>query len=423
MLRHALIIKGTILLLITSVSAQVTLDEVIERVAQAAPESRINEISNLQVDLYQSNVNKNWLPQLKLTGQGTYQSDVTFLNVDVPGIALEPPSEFQYKVQAEVSQLLYDGGVSALVKRAHQIEGQIKNWQSQMQLEALRQQAIEVYFAIIEIREQRKVLDLKENDLEAQQSKLEAAVENGVVLKSELNELKAATIKLEQSQLELRTNEKVLVQLLSILCNEEYSVTTTFSYPEDIVNRGGSDEINRAFYQLQEWQKAGVDTELKMKKKSLTPKLGGFGQFGLGRPGLNFLDNELSEYYLVGLRMNIDLAGLYTNSNDRQLAYLKHQELDVKKEGFDRSLYAKISEYQFNVDQYEELIHSNEELLKLNEEIYKVAQAQLDNGVLTSADYLEKLNEVSRNRQAIFLSKTRKLKFQYLLNHVKGQYK
>lgn len=58
-----------------------------------------------------SNIATAWLPQINVTGQASYQSDVTGLKIAIPGINLpEPPSKEQYKFYADFGQLVYAGG-------------------------------------------------------------------------------------------------------------------------------------------------------------------------------------------------------------------------------------------------------------------------------------------------------------------------
>ena len=63
-----------------------------------------------------ANLNKAFLPQFSLSGQATYQSDVTQINIPIPGLNIDPLSKDQYKLQADVTQLLYDGGSVNLQK-------------------------------------------------------------------------------------------------------------------------------------------------------------------------------------------------------------------------------------------------------------------------------------------------------------------
>lgn len=58
-----------------------------------------------------SNIATAWFPQINVTGQASYQSDVTGFKIAIPGINLpEPPSKEQYKFYADFGQLVYAGG-------------------------------------------------------------------------------------------------------------------------------------------------------------------------------------------------------------------------------------------------------------------------------------------------------------------------
>ena len=66
---------------------------------------RQKEISDLRMQ----NIGIAWKPQLNFGGQGTYQSEVTKVNVSIPGVNIASPSNDQYKAYLDVRQtcLLY----------------------------------------------------------------------------------------------------------------------------------------------------------------------------------------------------------------------------------------------------------------------------------------------------------------------------
>src|SRR5881394_3705124 len=67
------------------------------------------------------NLSKGFLPQFSVSGQATYQSDVTQVSIPVPGISITPPSKDQYKIVADVNQLIYDGGAIKEQKNMQQL--------------------------------------------------------------------------------------------------------------------------------------------------------------------------------------------------------------------------------------------------------------------------------------------------------------
>ena len=101
-----------LLLLFTDVafSQTLTLDKVNETAKQHYPLVRQKDLIQQTRNITVENLNKGYLPQLSLSGQATYQSDVTAVKIPVPGVSIDPLSRDQYRIVADVSQVIYDGG-------------------------------------------------------------------------------------------------------------------------------------------------------------------------------------------------------------------------------------------------------------------------------------------------------------------------
>jgi outer membrane protein TolC len=405
----------------TMLNGQVTLDQILQKVQAYAPEASLHIIAEQKEMLQVSNINKQLLPQFAITGQSTYQSDVTFLDVNLPNIEIDRPSEFQYKLQMEVGQIIYDGGVLSMQKKVAEVEHQITKWQAEMVIEQLRLQAIQIYFSLLELKEQFTLLDSRREDLKAQVERMEISLENEIVLESDLNEFQAALISLDQNYIDLEIQENIFLHLLYRLTGVEYTNEDEFELPISLTSVENAD-IDRAYYRILEWQGTAIENNYANKKAMLKPKISGFGQLGVGRPGLNFLDNSFTDYYVLGLRFRMDLGNLYTRKGDRQISILEKEELDLKKKSFDRDLYSTISEYEENIIRFSKKVENDQKLLELKENIYNTAQAQFDNGAMNSSDFLMKWNEKNRVLQSVALGNLRKQKYEHLLKYVRGNY-
>src|SRR5690606_1757805 len=62
-----------------------------------------------------ANVMTGKLPRISIGAQATYQSEVTQIPVEMPGI--EPLAKDQYRVFGEVTQTVFDGGTTAARKQ------------------------------------------------------------------------------------------------------------------------------------------------------------------------------------------------------------------------------------------------------------------------------------------------------------------
>ena len=57
-----------------------------------------------------SNADKGYLPQVSLSAKASYQSDVTEIPVDLPGIDIRGMRKDQYQAMLQLDQVVWDGG-------------------------------------------------------------------------------------------------------------------------------------------------------------------------------------------------------------------------------------------------------------------------------------------------------------------------
>ena len=67
-----------------------------------------------------ANASKGYLPQFTLSGKASWQSEVTELPVQVPGVDIKGLPKDQYQVMLELKQNIWDGGEIRSRKRAGQ---------------------------------------------------------------------------------------------------------------------------------------------------------------------------------------------------------------------------------------------------------------------------------------------------------------
>ncbi|MBK8501133.1 MAG: TolC family protein [Saprospiraceae bacterium] len=137
-------------------------------------------------------------PPVSLSAQSTYQSEVTTFPVELPGVQIEALSKDQYRILGEVNQKLYDGGATQQQKLLATTAYEIEQNGVEVELEKIREQIIQLYFNILELDARMRIVALSREDLLASLKIIEAAVTNGIALKSEKNALEAALINLEQ---------------------------------------------------------------------------------------------------------------------------------------------------------------------------------------------------------------------------------
>lgn len=407
------ILKYIFLLLFFSVNAQtLTLEECYNLAKQNYPLIKRHDLIAKTKEYNLQNAAKGWLPQIQIVGQATYQNDVIQFPIQLPNMTIEPLSKDQYKIYADVQQNIYDGGMIANQKKMASINSEIELQKTAVETDQLEMRINQIYFGILQTDEQLHQTELTKSDLSNGLKKAEAQLENGVIFRSNVDVLKAQIVNLEQKQLELQSTKKSFLKMLSLFINKNIDENTTLVKPDKILIQ---DENKRAELKLFDLQKLGLEQQKANINSKNLPKIGAFFQGGYGKPGFNMLKNEFDIFYIGGLRLNIPISGFYTKKNDLALVETQQQEIDVQKENFLFNQQFQTIQNNSDLDKIQQLINKDNELIKLRESIKKASLAQLENGVITTNDYLREVNELDRAKNQKIIHEIQYLLTQYNL--------
>ena len=332
--------------------------------------------------------------------------------IQLPNMTIEPVSKDQYKVYADVQQNIYDGGMIASQKKMATLNSEIELQKTEVETDQLEMRINQIYFGILQTNEQLQQTELTKADLSNGLKKAEAQLENGVIFRSNVDVLKAQLVNIDQKQVELQSMKKSFVQMLSVFTQKNIDEKTTLVKPEKIIIQ---DENKRAELKLFDLQKLGLEQQKANINSKNLPKLGAFFQGGYGKPGFNMLKNEFDLFYIGGLRLNIPISGFYTRKNDLALVTTQQQEIDVQKENFLFNQQFQTIQNNNDLEKIQQLINKDNELVELRESIKNASLAQLENGVITTNDYLREVNELDRAKNQKITHEIQYLLTQYNL--------
>lgn len=356
------------------------------------------------------NAGKGNLPQLTFSGQATYQSEV--VEIALPG--MPQLSKDQYKVQAEISQNIYDGGAIRYQKKLEQANTATQQQQLEVNLYAVKDRVNQLFFGVLLAEEQLRQNDLRKTDIESGIRKMQGAVDNGTALRSTVDELKAELINTEQLSTQLAATKKGYLQMLALFVNQP---VTELIKPSPIPV---SMEIKRPELNLYDQQQQSIEIREKQLRVNYLPKVSAFAQGAYGRPTLNIVNNSFGLYGLGGVRFSWGLNSLYTLKNNRQILHINLQDLDVQKETFLFNTRLTLTQQQINVQQYNDLIAQDQQIIALRTSVKNAAVAQLENGVITSHDYISQVNAENLARQNLALHEIQLLQVQYNSKNTSG---
>lgn len=377
---------------------KINLSQAYELAQKNYPAIKQRDLVRRTAELTIENISKGYFPQVVVNGQATFQSDVTTIKGSaIPGLNIQSPDKDQYKLTADVSQLIYDGGTLKEEKNTQRMNAAVEEQKVEVELHSLKDRINQLYFGILYIDEQRRQVDLVKQDIGIGIKTVEAQVNNGIAFKSNLNTLKAEGLKTDQRTIELKASRKGLVETLGLFVGQSLNENIVLDNPGVIASLPPT--IDRPELKLYDAQTRMLDQQNNVIRSRLIPKTSLFVQGGVGKPGLNLLDNQLKFFYIGGLRLNWSLTGLYTQKKEKELVKVNQQMVDVQRETFLLNTNSELKQQQSEIDKLQLLITSDNEIIALRHSVTDAAKAQLENGVITANDYLREVNAEDQARQ------------------------
>ncbi len=366
-------------------------------------------------DFNLSNASKAYLPQIQLMAQASYQSEVTKIPIPMPGVA--GISKDQYKVYAELNQTLYDGGLVKNQKKIQNAIATIDVNKLEVDLYALQEKINQLYFGILLFEAQLKQNDLIKSDIDAAIKRMEAAVNYGTTLKSTQNVLQAERLKVAQRTIELKAFRKAYLDMLSLFINQKLGENIVLEKPASLAL---VEEIKRPELTLFTSMGNLYKAQASLLNAKNLPKLNFFAQAGYGRPALNMLNNDFTNYYIGGVRLNWNFSGLYTLHNEKDILEINRKIVSVQQETFLFNTQTQLQQQNAELEKLNALIVSDAEIVSLRKQIKESAAAQLENGIIQANDYLREVNAEDLAQQAKITHEIQLLLVQYAQQTTKG---
>lgn len=347
----------------------------------------LQEISNLTL----KEISANQLPKISINAQVTNQSDVTGLPIDIPGQSIPEIPKTQYKATLDIQQSLYNGGLNKYQKNVEQASSLIEQKKIEISAYSIKERVNKLYFGILLLDENVALVSLLKKELDEKIKVVASGVRNGIADENQLNELKAESLKVEQKKIEIGSNRRALFIVLNLITAQ--SLSNDIKLVKPVINAPTSDLVNsRPELQLFTYQKNVLEANKSLSSVALKPKAFAFATGGIGRPGLNFLDDQMQGFYIVGLKVKWDLWDWNKSNYTKQQLSVRQNIIKFQQETFDINVNAAIAQKQVEINMLSQLITKDNELIALRTVIKEIASKQLNGGIITTTDYIAKLN-------------------------------
>jgi len=338
-----------------------------------------------------ANAGKGHLPQLLFSAKASYQSHVTALPLQLPGIHIDGLTKDQYFAGLDISQSLWDGGLVRTQKEVVKAGEAVEQEQLNVDLYALEKRVNQLFFGILLWDAQLNQNQTLQADLQRSYAMVEAFAQNGIANQADLDAVAVEQLRARQQYQQLLYGRKAYMEMLEIMIGRTIDESTSLEKPNPH-NIHLSSQINRPEINLFDAQSQLFEIQKSAIVAGYMPKFSLFVQGGYGRPGLNMLNRDFSPFYIGGIRMVWNFGALYTHKNDRLKLTLNQQNTDIMREVFLYHTNLEIKQQDAQVERLLKAMQYDDEIIALRENIRRAAEAKVANGTLSVTELMRELH-------------------------------
>lgn len=365
------------------------------RAVQHDPRTRQLDLLSSQSALRMQDIDASRLPVIGANAQGQYQSQVVTLPLQLPkGLSVRVPAHDTYDAHVGAQQPIYDPTVSARrdVERAQLAASEAGVQASTF---ALRQNVNDAYFSALLQQAQRAEQESAITDLEARRKVAASRVAQGSALPSETDMLDAELLRRRQAVAQLAASRDAALVVLNDLTGQKITSADALVLPDlgaEVARARQSVDTLRARPEYEQF--ARTRDVLAQQQVSLgaadLPRVSAFGRAGYGRPGLNPLAQEFSNYWLAGVQVEWTPWNWGTTRRDREVLALQRQIVATNEAAFTQSVRRAIAHDVASIDQLAQTLVDDDTIVALREKILRETGYRFSEGVITSAEYVDR---------------------------------
>jgi outer membrane protein TolC len=336
-------------------------------------------------------------PDISLSAQAQWQSEVMKIDIDFPPqIDVELPNvpQDQYKASLDIKQSIYKGGLAKKQIEISNLDKKINDNQTEVELYKLKQRLITYYYQLILLDKQREIFKEHQETLKVKLDELKSLINNGMVLSSAADKIEVELIDIDNQLVNIEFEKQKALQSLSRLCGFELNQSAEFDLPEFEVNYNKSIErLELKNFSLQQNKLSSMQSLINSKKQ---PMVFAFGQAGYGRPGLNYFSDKFTDYYIVGASLKWNIFNWNNFEREKEILNIQSQNIELQKETFKTEIDIASEEIKKEIGKQNNLIANDKTIIELRQKIASTSSQQLNNGLITSSEYLKDLNKLNQ---------------------------
>jgi len=343
-----------------------------------------------------TNANRNYLPQLSITGIGAY------IISGLPSISMPnspPPEEhdFQFIGIGQLNQTIWDGGATRVQKEVAGAQADLDRASIEVSLFQLRERINQLYFGILVIDEQLKQLDILLENLNRSLNRVRLTTDNGLTYQPDVDQVQAEILSVNQRKTEFRYTRQGFVDMLALMTGMPLADTVQLAIPA-ILPSFSALPNNRPELRLYDSQTKLADAGVSFDRVTLMPKFGALAAGILIEPGMSFGTETMNSLAIAGISLSWSTAGFNTYWTNKKLHQVKLEKIANQKETFLFNNSVELKKESREVEKYREIIQTDMEIVSLKNRIREAYQLKYDNGFCSMNDLITSMNKESEAR-------------------------
>lgn len=382
-----------------SVSAQ-TLDECRRLAREHYPEIRQYDLISETEQYNLSNAARAWIPQIALSAQATYQSATptypeAFSSImQANGIEMVGIRKDQYRVALDISQNLWDGGVSKANRALAEAEAAEQRSRVDVSLYELQSRVDNLYFGILLLDERVAQTEALIAVLESNLARMRTYYDNGVAMQADVDTIEAELLTARQTLGQVESSRMSYRRMLELFIGESL---TSESLERPAMTTPASRSSMRPELALFEAQEGKILAQRRAINSSVMPRFSAFAQGYYGYPGMDMFKSMVSPDWslngLIGLRMSWNIGAFYTKKNNLDKLTTAESQIAVQRDIFLFNTEMQTTQDDGEIERLRRAVEDDDRIVELRRRVRMAAESQLENGVIDATDLLRKITD------------------------------
>lgn len=403
--------KGIIILILSILSpllatAGLTIEQCVEKARDNYPMVKKYDLLASTLDIDLSDINKGWLPRIGVYGQVTAQNVVPSFPESLSGVLqqmgqpMKGLGKLQYKAGVDVSQIIWDGGVSHVQRELQRAGTAAEQSALDVEMYAVRQRVENLYFAILlteeQIAQNRNTMTLLDATLE----RLKAMLRNGTAMQSDVDMIEAQSLTVAQGIAQAESALSGYRTVLGMFMGESLQGVELIR-PDSVMP--SELQSDRPEIRLFDTRIVAADASRRLADTALMPKVGLFAQAYYGYPGFDYfksmINRDLSFNIMAGVKVSWNIDSFYTKRNVSRRNRLDIAGIMAEKETFLFNSDMQVASQLEKIRGIRDVMKDDSRIMALRANVRKSAESQLENGIIDTTALLTKI--IDENQAAL----------------------